>query len=252
MFLKLTIFNLLLMTQIYIVSSFSTIKLRNSKNNLCLKMIDRRNTIPLLSIPLLFNNIKFSEALTKDEINQTDAAINPGNSGGPIIDTSGNLIDMSTSIMGIGVSSGVNFGVSIDTIKNSVTDIINSDILKKAYLGINYVVRRPTIIEAEKYNIPFVEKGVIVLDVPATSPAYSSGLLGIKNVAKQNLGDVIIGIDNYEIIDVNGFLSVLDNYKPNDKIKLKILRGNNAIPISLDVILGSFNNYFFTQLEYEK
>jgi S1-C subfamily serine protease len=415
MFSKLAIFNLLLMTQLYIVSSFTntfpTIKLRNNKNNLCLNMMDinRREMISLLSIPVLFNNIKLADALTKDEINQielydktmpsvcyisteyknvsqkietsskipqgvgtgyvwdtkghivtnfhvinnvnnatitlknkngiekdylvkltgidpdkdiavlkidvkdgdgidllpiplgsnkdikigqnvfaignpfgqdfsfsmgivsglhreltaptgrklqdmiqTDAAINPGNSGGPIIDTSGNLVGMSTSTMGMGVSSGVNFGVSVDTIKNSVSEIINNGIIKKAVLGISYLERRPTRSESEESNIPYVEKGVIVLDVPTTSSAYGVGLLGIKNVPKNTLGDVIIGIDNYEINDANDLLCVLDNYKPYDKIKLKVLRGNDAVPVTLDVILGSFNNNFFSQLEYEK
>ena len=54
------------------------------------------------------------------------------------------------------------------------------------------------------------------------------------------------------MLNANDLLCVLDNYKPYDKIELKVLRGNDAVPVTLDVILGSFNNNFFSQLEYEK
>ena len=55
------------------------------------------------------------------QIIQTDAAINLGNSGGPIVDTSGKVLGITTSILGDYPSTptaGISFAVSIDTIKN--------------------------------------------------------------------------------------------------------------------------------------
>ncbi len=187
------------------------------------------------------------------EMIQTDAAINPGNSGGPLIDTEGKLVGMSTSTMGMGVSSGVNFAISVDTIKNTVNEIINNNgVINKAVLGISYLERRPNKAEAADANIPYIEKGIIVLDVPVTSPAYAEGLLGIKNMPNNVLGDVIIGIDDYVINEATDLLEALDHYKPDDRIKLKILRGVEQIPVTLNVALGSFKSQPFSSLEYEK
>ncbi|HVZ32794.1 MAG TPA: trypsin-like peptidase domain-containing protein, partial [Polyangiaceae bacterium] len=45
---------------------------------------------------------------------QTDAAINPGNSGGPLLDSSGRLIGMNTSIMSPSrVSAGIGFAITV-------------------------------------------------------------------------------------------------------------------------------------------
>ena len=52
---------------------------------------------------------------------QTDAAINPGNSGGPLLDSSGRLIGMNTSILSpSGASAGIGFAVPVDTIARVV------------------------------------------------------------------------------------------------------------------------------------
>lgn len=185
------------------------------------------------------------------EMIQTDTSINPGNSGGPLIDTDGKLVGMCTSTMGIGVSSGVNFAVSIDTIKNSVTQIINYGSIKKAVLGISYLERRPSKSEAEESKLPYIKNGIIILDVPITSPCYSRGLLGIKNMPQKTLGDVIIGINDYIINESDDLLEALDHFKPNDKITLKILRGIEQIPLELDIILSEFNSKSFSSLENE-
>ncbi len=56
---------------------------------------------------------------------QTDAAINPGNSGGPLLDSSGRLIGMNTSIYSpSGASAGIGFAVPVDTIMDTVSQII--------------------------------------------------------------------------------------------------------------------------------
>ncbi len=190
------------------------------------------------------------------DIIQTDAAINPGNSGGPLVDTTGKLIGMNTATMGMGVSSGVNFAVSVDMIKNTVQNILEFGSIQKAALGISYLERSPSRSEAKKAGIPYVEKGIIVLDVPPTSPAYSSGLIGVKKTNTSStystLGDVIIGLENYTINKPVDLLNALDHFKPNDKIKLFTLRGEERKPQIIDVILGSFEITTFSGLETEK
>jgi S1-C subfamily serine protease len=189
---------------------------------------------------------------------QTDTPINPGNSGGPLVDSSGKLIAMNTATIGMGVSSGVNLAISIDMVKETVEEIIKDGMVQRAVLGISYLEKNPTRAEAAKSGIPYIEKGVIVLDVPETSPAYAAGLRGINNNSsnKSNgtkiLGDVIIGIDQYPISKSSDFLEALDKYKPNDKIKLFVLRGQQRQGLIIDVVLASFALNTFSGIENEK
>lgn len=175
---------------------------------------------------------------------QTDAAINPGNSGGPLLDSSARLIGMNTATFGMGVSSGVNFAISIDMIKETVSEIIKYGVVQRAVLGISYIEKLPDEFPTK------IEKGVIVLQVPETSPAFAAGLLGIDKQNK-SIGDVIVGIDENTINNPSDMLTVLEKYKPGNKVKLHVLRGNK-IPMILDIVLSSFRIHTFAGLEYEK
>lgn len=183
------------------------------------------------------------------DIIQTDASINPGNSGGPLVDSDGKLIGMNTASMGLGVSCGVNYAVSIDMIKETVDNIIKYGTLKKPILGISYLEKSPTSDEAEKAQMPYVEKGIIVLNAPVDSPAYKAGIRGIDN---KNYGDVIISMNNYEINTVDDFINTLEKFKPNQKILVKTLRGNERIPMEFEVTLGEMENKYITEIEHEK
>jgi S1-C subfamily serine protease len=183
----------------------------------------------------------------KDMI-QTDAAINPGNSGGPLLDSSGRLIGMNTATFGQGVSSGVNFAVSIDTIKNSVNQIIEYGIIQRAVLGISFLERRPNINNTNGSEFASVDQGIIILEVPKTSPAYNAGLRGIIN---GTLGDVLVGLNSIPVNSTNDLLAALDKYKPGDHVKLHVLRGVAKTRLTLDVTLGSFKVQTYSGLEYE-
>lgn len=176
---------------------------------------------------------------------QTDAAINPGNSGGPLLDSSAQLIGMNTATFGMGVSSGVNFAISVDMIKETVDEIIKYGSVRRAVIGISYLDRIP-----KESGLPEVTKGVIVLDVPLTSPAFTAGLIGIKN-NNNTLGDVIVGINEDHIDSPNDMLAVLEKYKPGDTVVLHVLR-NNTKSLDIIVTLGSFAVNTFSGLKTEK
>jgi len=74
------------------------------------------------------------------DVIQTDAAINPGNSGGPLLDSSGNLIGVSTMIYSTsGSSAGVSFAIPVDTVKRIVPQLIQYGKVKRAGIGVMLV-----------------------------------------------------------------------------------------------------------------
>ena len=154
----------------------------------------------------------------------------------------------------MGVSSGIGFTIPINNAINSINDIIKTGYVQKPILGITYMERNPSESESLKSGLPLIKKGLLILEVPNDSPAIDAGLQGIKtnNETKkiERIGDIIIGIDNYEVKNPIDLYSILKKYKPGDKIKLKYLRNN--IEYITDLILGNYKGTTFTKLENER
>ena len=185
---------------------------------------------------------------------QTDAAINPGNSGGPLLNSNGELLGINTASLGMGVSAGIGFTIPINTAVKSIKDIIETGYVQKPILGITYMERNPTESESLKSGLPIIEKGLLILDVPKDSPAIEAGLRGIKKNNEtqkiEQVGDIIVGIDNNEINTPSDLYAILRKYKPGDKIKLKYLRENKEI--ITEMFLGNYKGTTFTKLENER
>ena len=185
---------------------------------------------------------------------QTDAAINPGNSGGPLLNSDGEIIGINTASLGMGVSAGIGFAIPIQRAVKSIKDIIDTGFVKRAILGISYMERNPTIVESEKSGVPIIDKGVLVLDVPADSPAFEAGIHGVtrndKTKRVEQVGDIIIEIDNKAINSPNDLNKILKDYKPDDIVDVKYIRNKEENTTKLK--LGSYKGTTFTQLENER
>ena len=66
------------------------------------------------------------------------------------------------------------------------------------------------------------------------------------------LSTLIVGIDGYPIAAPPDLTAALENYKPGDRVTLRVLRGPQQEPRSLVVALGSFRGSTFTGLESER
>lgn len=151
---------------------------------------------------------------------QTDAAINPGNSGGPLLDNFGRLIGMNTAIYSpSGGSAGIGFAIPVDIVKFIVDTLIRDGRVIRAVLGISYL-------ESKQAVTLGIQKGVLVLDVPADSPAKQAGLRGTKRTESGliEIGDIIIGIDQNTINTEADLFMALEKYKPLDTITLTVQR----------------------------
>jgi serine protease Do len=156
---------------------------------------------------------------------QTDAAINGGNSGGPLVNSVGEVIGMNTLIISPGSgqgSVGLGFAIPINKVKSIVDELKeNGKIERDFYTGI----RVQNIDEAiSKYFKLETTKGVIITRVENASPAAKAGL---------ESGDIIVQIDDYKINNEQTLIGVLQEFRTNQTITLKLVRNNKEISRNL-------------------
>ncbi len=161
---------------------------------------------------------------------QTDASINPGNSGGPLLDSGGRLIGMNTMISGkSGDSSGVGFAVPVSAIRKVVPDVITFGHVKRAGLGV-------TLVRDELARANGVV-GVVIDSVPRGTPAAKAGLRGLRrHRGRDVLGDVIIGINAYNVSNYDQLYNALDRYAAGDTVKVTVRRGSEKKQVELKLM----------------
>jgi serine protease Do len=102
---------------------------------------------------------------------QTDAAINPGNSGGPLVNASGEVIGVNSSIYSpSGGSIGLGFAIPIDRTKRIVEDLLDHGAVRQPWVGIR--LETPRVQSAREA----ARLGAIVSRIVPGSPAERAGV----------------------------------------------------------------------------
>lgn len=158
---------------------------------------------------------------------QTDAAINPGNSGGPLLNQQGQVIGMNTAI--IGGAQGLGFAIPINTAQRIADQLIASGEVSHPYLGIQMATITPSLKESlnsdPRSNIRVqAERGVVVIDVVANSPAARAGL---------QAGDVISQINNQSIRTAEELQQALDASTIGSNLPLAVVRDGRSLALSV-------------------
>ena len=162
---------------------------------------------------------------------QTDASLNPGNSGGPLLDSRGLLIGMNTVIASkTGQYSGVGFAIPVDTIKKIVPQIIRYGRVIRPGLGIEIL--------PDSYARRLDIEGVVIMNVPRDSEAYSAGLRGLARDERGRIyiRDIITKIDDMEIESYDDLYNTLDDYKIGDTVNLTVRRGQEERTVWLKLV----------------
>ena len=84
-------------------------------------------------------------------------------------------------------------------------------------------------------------EGVLVLDVPRSSPAGKAGVIGTyRNPSDGSLtiGDAIVGIDGAPVRNFTDLYDILDSKTVGQKVKVQLLRGGGRLKVEVDVFLG--------------
>jgi S1-C subfamily serine protease len=165
---------------------------------------------------------------------QTDAAINPGNSGGPLLDKSGRLIGVNTSIATTsanGGNIGIGFSIPVDTVNRVATELIRSGESLRPDLGVKlYDERR---LRQARYD-----RGVMIDRVAKGRGAEKAGLKGVVYNARGLVaapGDLIIAINDQPINDVEDYERVVRDLKVGEQAKVKFVRGTTEMELNVTV-----------------
>lgn len=136
---------------------------------------------------------------------QTDAAINPGNSGGPLVDMTGAVIGINSSIRTAASQSpyggqsqsgsiGLGFAIPIDEVMPIVDQMAKGETPTHARLGI---------------RVGDDEGGAVVSDVTEGSTAAEAGM---------QAGDVITQVDDQRITGADSLVATIRSYRPGDQV----------------------------------
>ncbi len=146
---------------------------------------------------------------------QTDAAINPGNSGGPLVDMTGAVVGINSSIRTAASQSpygssaqsgsiGLGFAIPIDEVMPIVDQMAAGETPTHARLGI---------------RISDDEAGAKVVEVTDGSTAAQAGL---------EAGDVITSIDGQRIAGGDSLVATIRSYRPGDTVSVTWERGGQS------------------------
>ncbi|MGO1468804.1 MAG: serine protease HtrA [Tissierella sp.] len=155
-----------------------------------------------------------------DNLIQTDASINPGNSGGPLLNSQGQVVGINTAKIKSG--EGLGFSIPINSTKGIIDEVIQKGSFETVQLGIKGL-------DIQEYQSRLgvdldLEKGVIILEVIAGSPADKAGLMN---------GDILLKIDKADIESMQSLKKLLYDYTKDDKVTLKTLRNNEEKKIDV-------------------
>ena len=156
---------------------------------------------------------------------QTDASINPGNSGGPLVDLQGQVIGISTAILGRRGNIGIGFAIPIDMARAVMDQIVEHGSVERGLLGVNIQDLTPDLAAALGIES---NAGALVSKVQAGSAAERAGI---------EEGDVIIGINGGAVEDASDLRNAVGLLRVGETAHLALVRGNEFI--ALDAVVAT-------------
>lgn len=179
---------------------------------------DLNSTVTAGIVSAKARNIKILEDKNNLEVEafiQTDAAVNPGNSGGALVNLRGELIGINSAIAtSSGSFQGYSFAIPVSLVKKVMDDLLEFGIVQRGLLGIQIVDVNAGM--AENFNLD-VSQGAYVDHVNKESAAEKAGIQS---------GDVIIGIEGYEVRSVSELQERVARHRPGREIQVVFLRGH--------------------------
>jgi S1-C subfamily serine protease len=171
---------------------------------------------------------------------QTDAAINPGNSGGPLLDSSGKMVGICTSIYSTtGGSQGIGFAIPVNTAISVIPDLIEHGKVIRGWLDITMVQLDSSIVSYAK--LP-VEEGLLISQIKPNGKAEKGGLKGGSERVQYGSsiiylgGDIIIKINGSDIHDYADLYHALVDTAPGDYVTVTVMRDGSEKEMKVELV----------------
>jgi serine protease Do len=160
---------------------------------------------------------------------QTDAAINPGNSGGPLLNRCGDVIGVTSEILGNAVNIG--FAIPSNLARSVVTQLVDKGRVVRPWFGID-----GNLIDAglrQIFALPLTD-GFLVEAVEQNSPAAVAGIVGGRlpvKVRTRSLilgGDIVVEINDIALKDAESLQRAIDTISIGTLVRLKVFRNGKT------------------------
>lgn len=161
---------------------------------------------------------------------QTDAAINAGNSGGALINTLGELVGINTAVLGKNSSAdisveGISFAIPVNLARGVMNEILDHGRVIRGWTGIV-----PEDVEDEQaQQLGLTRGGIVITRLYRNSPAVYAGV---------HVGDIVSQVDGKDVHSAQDALARIAAKKPGSRVRLRLLRGNAEVEITMDVTEG--------------
>ncbi len=158
---------------------------------------------------------------------QTSAAINPGNSGGALVDASGRLVGINSSIASLGSGSGgqsgsigIGFAIPSAEVQSIAKQLIDTGKAQHAYLGV-------TPENGTASDGSATRAGAEVTSVGADTPAAKAGL---------QKGDVIVALNGDPVDSAESLVAYVREQTVGSTVKLTVLRDGRSIEVEATLV----------------
>jgi len=155
---------------------------------------------------------------------QTDVAINPGHSGGPLFNLQGEVIGINSQIFtSSGGSIGLSFAIPVDVAKNVVTQLKDSGVVKRGWMGVGIEDVNQNLSEAFGLETPH---GALINRVINGGPAEAAGI---------QLGDIIVEFNDHPIRTSADLPYYVGLELPGSEVKIAIVREGKPRTLVMEV-----------------
>jgi serine protease Do len=147
---------------------------------------------------------------------QTTAAINPGNSGGPLVDTSGDVIGITSVKIVSSEVEGIGYAISSDEARPIIEHLIRYGRVTYPWLGVSVSTVTPLVAASEHLS---VDRGALIAEVVDGGPGEAAGL---------RTGDVIIRFADKEISSLTDLIQAIRGRQVGEEVDIVFVRGDDT------------------------